>query len=92
MVSDIRYLIYKYFMNKIHNFIQYDLTTGRIHKQKVAYTENEIVNFLNNNRQNINNTITDLVDENEITDLENAEKVSDEIIKVILYDYVLYEE
>ena len=92
MPSDIHYLIYKYFMNKIHNFIQYDLTTGRIHNQKIAYTENEIVNFLNNNRQNINNTITDLVDENEIKNLENAEKVSDEIIKVILYDYVLYEE
>ena len=78
---------------KIHKFINYDLTQGRIQKQKLAYTENEIKGFLNNSKENIQNVIHDIVIEYEIDVYSKEEHViENECIKAILYEYVFYEE
>jgi hypothetical protein len=93
MVSDYRSIFFNSMTKKIHKIIGYDLTQGRIQKQKLAYTENEIKGFLNNNKENIQNVIHDIVIEYEINVYSKEEHViDDECIKAILYEYVFYEE
>jgi hypothetical protein len=92
MPSDIQYLIRKYFQEMIHKFIEYDLTTGRTNDGKIPLTKNEIINFLNINKNNIENTIYDLIQENDIKTLELCKGISEEFVKVILYEYVIYDE
>ena len=92
MVSDTKYVIYKYFLYKIYRIIKYDLTEGRIQKNLLAYTNNEVKTFLIDNRQNIDNTIADILSENGFKDVEFCEKITDDIVKAILYEYVIYDE
>jgi hypothetical protein len=93
MVSDYRSIFFNSMTKKIHKIITYDLTQGRIQKQKLAYTENEIKGFLNNNRENIQQVIHDIVIEYEINVYSKEEHViENECIKAILYEYVFYEE
>ena len=93
MVSDYRSIFFKNMTQKIHKFINYDLTQGRIQKQKFAYTENEIKVFLNNNKENIQQAIHDIVTEYEIDVCSKEEHIiDDDCIKAILYEYIFYEE
>ena len=92
MPSDIQYLIRKYFQEMIHKIIEYDLTTGRTNEGKLALTKNEIINFLNNSKDYIDNTTYDIIQENEVKTLELCKGISEEIVKVVLYEYIIYEE
>lgn len=92
MPSDIHYLIHKHFQDTIHKIIEFDLTAGRIDDGKVAFTKNKIITFLNNNKNNIDNAIYDLIQDNDVKTVELSKTISEEIIKVILYEYVIYEE
>jgi hypothetical protein len=92
MVSDYRSIFFNTMTKKIHDFIRYDLTKGRIQKQKNPYTDNEINNFINNNRELIQNVIDDIVIEYEI-DVYSKEKLvlEDHCIKAMLYEYIRYD-
>lgn len=92
MVSDYRSIFFNSMTQKIHDFIRYDLTTGRIHRQRLPYTENEIQIFIHNNRELIQSVIHDIVTEYEI-DVYSKEKIEleDQCIKAILYEYIHYE-
>ena len=92
MPSDIKYSIYKYFKEEIIKIIEFDLTERRIQEQKLAFTKDEIKKFINDNILNINETIYVLIEENNLNDIEICKKTTRNIIKIILYEYIIYED
>jgi hypothetical protein len=93
MVSDYRSIFFNLMTQKIHKIIGCDLTQGRIQKQKLPYNQNEIQNFINNNRENIQNAIEDIILEYEIDIYSKEEHVlENQCVKAILYEYIHYED